>query len=301
MSLRNTLWRLAATTYNKFQQVILPYTLASGASHFHSNTRTISQKDMKIVIIPALSDNYMYLVIDEATKQAGIVDPVDPDRVLTALKDEDVKLTSILTTHHHWDHAGGNENMVKKVSGLKVYGGDDRIGALNNKVSHDDEFKIGNLNVRCLFTPCHTSGHICYYVTGESGEEPSVFTGDTLFIAGCGRFFEGNPEQMHEALVKILGNLPDHTKVYCGHEYTVNNLKFALQVEPSNAAIKEKMSWAESKRTENEPTVPSTIAEEKQYNPFMRVGQSSVQKHAGTDDSVATMAFIRKEKDNFKA
>lgn len=301
MSLRNTLWRLAAATYNKFHQVILPYTLASGASHFHSNTRAVIQKDMKVVIIPALSDNYMYLVIDEATKQAGIVDPVDPDRVLTALKDEDVKLTSILTTHHHWDHAGGNENMVKKVSGLKVYGGDDRIGALNNKVSHDDEFKIGNLNVRCLFTPCHTSGHICYYITGPSGEEPSVFTGDTLFIAGCGRFFEGNPEQMHEALVKILGNLPDHTKVYCGHEYTVNNLKFAFQVEPSNAAIKEKMKWAESKRAENEPTVPSTIAEEKQYNPFMRVGQSSVQQHAGTDDSIATMAFIRKEKDNFKA
>merc|ERR1712087_82962 len=151
-----------------------------------------------------------------------------------------------------------------------------------------------------MFTPCHTSGHICYFVTGPSGEEPAVFTGDTLFIGGCGKFFEGTGKEMHAALIEKLSSLPTETKVYCGHEYTVNNLKFAEHVEPDSEAVKSKMAWAKTQRSKEQPTVPSTIAEEMQYNPFMRVRESAVQSHAGMKDPVEVMGFLRKEKDNFR-
>ncbi|MBN3280024.1 GLO2 protein, partial [Polyodon spathula] len=256
---------------------------------------------MKVELLPALIDNYMYLLIDEDTKEAAIVDPVEPQKVVEAVKKHGVKLTTVLTTHHHWDHAGGNEKMVKLVSGLKVYGGDSRVGALNQKVTHYNTFKVGSLNIKCLFTPCHTSGHICYFVTKESSSEPpAVFTGDTLFIAGCGKFFEGTADEMYKALIEILGRLPPETRVYCGHEYTINNLEFAQHVEPRNDAIKKKLAWAKDKYDNGEPTIPSTIAEEFTYNPFMRVREKSVQDHAGQTDPVTTMGFIRKEKDNFR-
>lgn len=186
---------------------------------------------MKVEILSALSDNYMYLIVDEATKEAAIVDPVDPETVIAAAQSAGVKLTTVLTTHHHWDHAGGNEKLVKLAPGLQVrfpygllhptslfvhqvLGGDDRIGALTRKVQHNDSLKIGNLSVTCLFTPCHTSGHICYFVEAPQ-QDPAVFTGDTLFIAGCGRFFEGTADQMYKALIEILGNLPDNTVPTC--------------------------------------------------------------------------------------
>ncbi|XP_033120193.1 hydroxyacylglutathione hydrolase, mitochondrial-like [Anneissia japonica] len=266
----------------------------------HSQTVIILQPEMRVKILSALQDNYMYLLIDEQTNEAAIVDPVEPEKALEAVRQEDVKLTSVLTTHHHWDHSGGNEKLVTLQQGLSVYGGDDRIPALTNKVNHDDVFKIGSLNIRCLFTPCHTSGHICFYVTGQDGQEPAVFTGDTLFVAGCGKFFEGTPDQMYSALINTLSKLPDETKVYCGHEYTVNNLKFAEHVECGNADIKEKMSWSQVQRSKDTPTIPSTIGEEKKYNPFMRVGVKSVQEHVGQSDGIATMGALRTEKDGFK-
>ncbi|NP_001396525.1 hydroxyacylglutathione hydrolase, mitochondrial isoform 9 [Mus musculus] len=200
---------------------------------------------MKVELLPALTDNYMYLIIDEDTQEAAIVDPVQPQKVIEAAKKHRVKLTTVLTTHHHWDHAGGNEKLVKLEPGLKVYGGDDRIGALTHKVTHLSTLQVGSLSVKCLSTPCHTSGHICYFVSKPGSSEPSaVFTGDTLFVAGCGKFYEGTADEMYKALLEVLGRLPPDTKVYCGHEYTVNNLKFARHVEPGNAAIQEKLAWA---------------------------------------------------------
>jgi len=255
---------------------------------------------MKIQLVPALEDNYMYLLIDETTGECAAVDPVEPKKILAAVADAKVKLTSVLTTHHHWDHAGGNDELIKLTGELPVYGGDDRIGALTQKVSHNTELKLGNLHIKCLFTPCHTSGHICYYVTGDNAD-PAVFTGDTLFSGGCGRFFEGNPSEMYTALVEILSKLPGKTKVFCGHEYTVANLKYAAHVEPDNQDIKEKSRWAEEQRRNNQSTIPSTIDEELKINPFMRVGVSSVQNHAGgVKDPVAVMGYLRKEKDSFK-
>uniref|UniRef100_F7EAX7 Hydroxyacylglutathione hydrolase, mitochondrial n=1 Tax=Monodelphis domestica TaxID=13616 RepID=F7EAX7_MONDO len=275
-----------------------------GASCQHTDFRKcqiIEQDNMKVELLPALTDNYMYLIIDEDTKEAAIVDPVQPQKVVETVKKHGVKLTTVLTTHHHWDHAGGNEKLVKMERGLKVYGGDDRVGALTQKVSHLTTLQVGSLTVKCLSTPCHTSGHICYFVSKpNSSEPPAVFTGDTLFVAGCGKFYEGTADEMYKALLEILGRLPPETKVYCGHEYTINNLKFARHVEPNNTAIQEKLAWAKTKYGIGEPTVPSTIAEEFTYNPFMRVREKTVQQHAGETDPVTTMRAIRKEKDNFK-
>ncbi|XP_069920244.1 hydroxyacylglutathione hydrolase, mitochondrial isoform X4 [Oryctolagus cuniculus] len=232
---------------------------------------TVQQGAMKVQLLPALTDNYMYLVIDDDTKEAAIVDPVQPQKVLDTVRKHGVKLTTVLTTHHHWDHAGGNEKLLKLEPGLKVYGGDDRIGALTHKVTHLSTLQVGSLSVKCLSTPCHTSGHICYLVSKPgSAEPPAVFTGDTLFVAGCGKFYEGTADEMYRALLEVLGRLPPDTKVYCGHEYTINNLKFARHVEPGNAAVREKLAWAKDKYGSGEPTVPSTIAEEFTYNPFMR-------------------------------
>ncbi|KAF2359928.1 Hydroxyacylglutathione hydrolase [Trinorchestia longiramus] len=277
--------------------------LTVGSGLHHSEQTTTKYPTMKVVVLPALSDNYMYLIIDEATKEAAIVDPVMPKVVLEAVKNAQVNLTSVFTTHHHWDHAGGNEDLVKEFDKkLQVYGGDDRIGALTQKVKHGDTLSVGELVVNCLFTPCHTRGHICYHVTCPSDDthRPAVFTGDTLFLGGCGKFFEGNAEQMHTALVKVLGELPDHTDVYCGHEYAISNLKFGLHVEPDNPALKSKMEWVKQQRENNLPSVPSTIGEEKQYNPFMRVKEASVRQHCGTSNSVDTMRALRDEKNAWK-
>lgn len=268
---------------------------------FHSQQSSISHSSkMQVHIIPALSDNYMYLLVDEDTKEAAAVDPVEPQKLAAAVQQHGLNLSTILTTHHHWDHAGGNLQMTQLFKGLKILGGDDRIPAMNQKVSHGDEIMIGNITVQCLSTPCHTGGHICYFANGKSEEGPALFTGDTLFIAGCGKFFEGTADQMHAALIEKLSSLPDETRVYCGHEYTVNNLKYALHVEPLNESILSKIKWAGTKREKNEPTVPSTIRDEKSYNPFMRVNESSVQNHASSSDPIGTMAFLRREKDSFK-
>ncbi len=212
--------------------------LIANTTHSQSFFVSISTRlvAMNVIPIEALSDNYMYLLVDEKTKQCAAVDPVEPDKVpfyvstlpngslnilnietlqvLDKVREMGLKLISVLTTHHHWDHADGNPGLLKKLGEtIPVYGGDDRIPALNHKVSHDDVLSVGALHVRCLFTPCHTTGHICYFVT-EATTPPVVFTGDTLFLSGCGRFFEGNATQMHCNLIDILGNLPNETVQY---------------------------------------------------------------------------------------
>jgi len=243
----------------------------------------------------------MYLLLDDTCKQCAVVDPVEPDKVLAAVKEEGYNLTTVLTTHHHWDHAGGNQDLVKKQPGLTVYGGDDRIGALTNTVKDGDTFKVGKLNIRALFTPCHTTGHICYFVMGnDETEPPAVFTGDTLLSGGCGRFFEGTPQQMYHALIEVLAKLPPKTRVYCGHEYTVGNLKYAQYVEPRNQNVQDRSNWAQIQRSKGEATIPSTIEDELTFNPFMRVREESVQTHVGATDPVSVMGLLRSEKDNFK-
>ncbi|KDO26387.1 hypothetical protein SPRG_08190 [Saprolegnia parasitica CBS 223.65] len=191
----------------------------------------------QVVVIPVLSDNYAYLLVDEATKTAAAVDPVEPHKVLDAAKALNVHLTHVLTTHSHFDHDGGNEEMLQLLPHLTIVGGkNDRASAVTHEVDHNDVVRIGALEVRVLYTPCHTPGHVLYLC------ESNLFTGDTLFIAGCGRFNGGTPAQMHHALNTVVAQLPLDTKVYCGHEYTTNNLAFAAAVEPANKAIAAKQA-----------------------------------------------------------
>lgn len=239
----------------------------------------------------------MYLVVDKDTGTAAIVDPVEPKKVLEMVKAKNLNLTTVLTTHHHWDHAGGNKELFKAMPTLSVLGGEERVDAVNRIVGHGDKLELGSLKIECLFTPCHTRGHICYKVS--SSDDVCLFTGDTLFIGGCGRFFEGNADQMYNALVKIIGNLPDATKIYCGHEYTLANLKFAKHVEPNNTDIDEKIDFALKCQSEKMPTVPSSVADEKRINPFMRVDQKTVQDHVKKSDPIMVMAALREEKNKF--
>lgn len=257
---------------------------------------------MKIVHVPCLEDNYSYLIIDEKTNQGAAVDPVEPEKVLGVAKDHGVDLKLVLTTHHHWDHAGGNEKIKELVPGIKVYGGSvDNVKGCTNKVENGDKLSLGpDISILSLHTPCHTKGHISYYLTGKEDEEPAVFTGDTLFIAGCGKFFEGTAEQMYQSLCVTLASLPKTTRVYCGHEYTVKNLQFAQTVEPDNGKIAQKLSWAQHQRQSGLPTVPSTIEEELETNPFMRVDQPELQEKVGCEVPVEALREIRKRKDNWR-
>jgi len=258
---------------------------------------------MRIVQVPVLSDNYSYLVIDENSAVSFAVDPAGPKQMLEAASKENVKISCILTTHHHGDHAGGNKELSKALGGVKVYGGDDRVEAVTNIVGEGDQIEVGFLKVKVLSTPCHTSGHVLYQVS-DSNEETkpiALFTGDTLFIGGCGRFFEGTAEQMHHALCEVIASLPLDTEIYCGHEYTVKNLQFALTVDPHNQAVKDKLEWAKKQRESNLSTIPSTVAEELSYNPFMRVAQPEISETIGMSGAspIEVMAQVRKLKDKF--
>ena len=222
---------------------------------------------MRVIPIPQLSDNYAYLVIDDDSRTAGIVDCAEAEPVLRAVREAGVELVAILPTHHHWDHVGGNEDLLQQLK-LEVYGyagQGQRIPGCTREVNDGDIIRVGTLAARILFIPAHTSGHIAYYFEREQ----SVFTGDTLFAAGCGRLFEGDAAMMLQSLSKLMA-LPDDTKVYFGHEYTEKNLRFALTLEPHNSELQRKHAWAVEQIGNNRPTVPTTIASEKATNPFFR-------------------------------
>ncbi|XP_022764888.1 hydroxyacylglutathione hydrolase cytoplasmic isoform X2 [Durio zibethinus] len=257
---------------------------------------------MKIFEVPCLEDNYSYLIMDESTKEAAAVDPVEAEKVVEAANQLGAVLKLVLTTHHHWDHAGGNDKIKQLVPGIKVYGGSlDNVRGCTHQLQNGDTLSLGSyLNILALHTPCHTKGHISYYVTGKDGEDPAVFTGDTLFIAGCGKFFEGTAEQMYQSLCVTLGSLPKPTRVYCGHEYTVKNLQFAMTVEPKNERIQQKLTWANSQRQAGLTTIPSTIEEEMETNPFMRVDLPELQGSIGCQSPVEALREIRRMKDNWR-
>ena len=255
---------------------------------------------MKIIQIPLLRDNYGYLIVCPKTSEVGIIDPSEAEPVLRRVEQEDVTLTAILNTHHHRDHTGGNEGLLASHK-LKVYGhkkDQGRIPGLTNGVDEGDEIQIGELRGKVLFIPGHTTGHVAYLFSNN------LFCGDTLFTAGCGRIFEGTPEQMHGSLRKLMA-LPDDTKVYCGHEYTENNLRFAMTLEPKNHKLVSRFARVQTQRARGVPTVPSTIEEEKQTNPFLRWDSKEIQtnlKAGGADlrlDPVSIFANVRKLKDAF--
>jgi hydroxyacylglutathione hydrolase len=206
-----------------------------------------------------------------------------------------LNLTAILNTHHHWDHAGGNTKVLSSLpSKIPIIGGKDCEGVTKTP-SHESTFKIGqNIEVTALHTPCHTQDSICWYMTDTSTSERVVFTGDTLFIGGCGKFFEGTPAEMHSALNKVLANLPDDTKVYPGHEYTKSNVKFLVTVDQGEAVKKLQKFADENKETQGK----FTIGDEKKHNAFMRVETEEMQKVTGEKDPVSVMGKLREMKNN---
>src|SRR5277367_3903171 len=258
---------------------------------------------MAIVAVPQLSDNYAYLVIDDASKQCGVVDCSEADKVLAEVNRRGLKLVAVLPTHWHADHVGGNQDLARAVPGLRVYGARGeagRIPAMTDEIDDVDEVAIGPIRGHVLGIPAHTSGHIAYYFPTLK----AVFTGDTLFIAGCGRVFEGRADTMVASLGKLAA-LPEDTRVYCGHEYTQRNLEFALTLEPGNQALREKYDWTVKTRAAGKWTVPSTIGDEKAFNPFLRANSPELRANlkkkfpALGDDPVEIFARARELKDSF--
>jgi len=259
-----------------------------------------SAAGLSITPLPAFEDNYLWLLARDG--QAAVVDPGDPAPVLRALGERGLRLSAILVTHHHGDHAGGVPAL--RATGATVYGprGED-IDGIDVRVGGGDTIAALGVRFTALDVPGHTAGHIAYFA--EALDPPAVFCGDTLFAGGCGRLFEGTPAQMLASLDRLAA-LPPATQVYCAHEYTLANLRFALTVDPDNVALKARAEAARALRARSEPTVPSTIALELATNPFLRSAAPSIrdaaQRRSGVTnpDRVQTFAAIRAWKDVFR-
>ena len=252
---------------------------------------------MKIEIISCLSDNYSYLIHEEKSNIVSIVDPSEfnaCDKVIKKYK----KLDNILNTHHHADHVDGNLRLKEKYNS-KIFGFEkdkNRIPGIDILLSDNGFYKIGNLVFKVIFVPGHTSGHIAFHFE----KEQIVFTGDTLFSLGCGRVFEGTHEEMFNSINK-LKNLNPKTSLYCGHEYTKKNLEFCLDIDPHNSFLKEKALMINSKLSNRQPTVPTTIEEELKTNIFLRCNDTIIKKALKLENSSDQEIFskLRDLKDNF--
>ena len=253
---------------------------------------------MNIEIIHCLNDNYSYLIKDDQTDTVAIIDPSEFGPCDKKINKKYKKLDFILNTHHHFDHVGGNVELKKKY-GSKILGFEKdkkRIPAIDVLLKDNQKFKIGNLDFKTIFIPGHTSGHIAFYLE----KEKVVFTGDTLFSLGCGRVFEGTHEEMFNSLKKIK-NLPEDTKIYCGHEYTKNNFEFCFKFNPNNDHLKDKQKEIVLKIKEGNPTIPSTIKEEIKTNIFLRYDDRDVKDTLNLKNASDLEIFtkLRDLKDNF--
>jgi len=256
-----------------------------------------------VLAVPQLSDNYAYLLSDPAGV-AAVVDCAEAAPVLARVVERRLRLTTALATHHHFDHVGGHQDLVAACPGLRVCGSADdapRIPCITDPVHDGDVITVGALRARVILIPAHTSGHVAYHFF----EAAVVFTGDTLFAGGCGRLFEGDAAQMMRSLARLTA-LPDDTRVYCGHEYTEKNLRFAATLEPHNGPLRDRLAAVERVRREGRPTVPTTIGEEKATNPFLRVTSPELRDAVAArvpgvdrDDPVAVFAAVRALKDRF--
>lgn len=256
-----------------------------------------------MIVVPGVgsSNNYAYIVSDEATKEAVLIDPANPPEVAPVVKElvdsGKIKLTSIVNTHHHWDHAGGNEEMLKHFPNTPVIGGKD-CAHVTTTPRHATPFALGkSITINPLHTPCHTQDSICYHFSDPSSSDTNgaVFTGDTLFIGGCGKFFEGTAAEMHAALNEILAALPDDTKVFPGHEYTKSNARFLVKVDGENEAVRKLEKFANETR---ETQGKFTIGDEKKHNVFMRVREAAMQKATGAKEPVDVMGKLREMKNS---
>jgi hydroxyacylglutathione hydrolase len=242
------------------------------------------KNNIKIEIIPCLQDNYSYLIIDENKNDACVVDPSEAKPIINFIEKENINLKYILNTHHHFDHIGGNIELKEKYDSIVVgYKYDaERIPEINVLVEDNQIWKEDNFEAKIIHIPGHTTGHIAFYFFNEK----IIFTGDTLFSLGCGKIFEGTYKEMFESLSKIK-NLPEDTKIYCGHEYTLQNSKFCIEHDPQNQDLQNKITKINEKLKNNVPTIPSILKDEKECNIFLRA------------KNVESFSKLRDLKDNF--
>ncbi len=255
---------------------------------------------VEVVPIPCFEDNYAYLLVDRAAGETAVVDAPEAEPILAALAERSLRLTALLCTHHHWDHVGGNEALAAAFPGLDVVGLESdaaRIPGITRTLDDGADVEVVGLRATCLHTPGHTVGAVCFHVAAKGW----LFTGDTLFGGGCGRLFEGSAEQMQASLARLAA-LSGDTKVWFAHEYTAANLRFAARVEPDNPALRGRYERVRRQRTAGVVTCPSTLAEERATNPFLRWHEPTVidaaRAHGATGDTpTEVFAAIRRWKD----
>jgi hydroxyacylglutathione hydrolase len=264
---------------------------------------------LSVLTVPAFEDNYLWLIHDG--KHAAAVDPGDAVPILAALEAHRLKLAAILLTHHHADHVGGLPALLRHAkvpAQLPVFGPrHETIPGITHPLAEGDAITVPYLQLDCriLDVPGHTRGHIAYYTAPADTRPGWLFCGDTLFAGGCGRLFEGTPEQMSNSLGKLAA-LPDETQVFCAHEYTLSNLRFAREIEPHNPELLLRIDREADKRDHDLPTVPSSIGLEKSTNPFLRCREPAVIErvlstgHATSSDPVAVFAALREWKNVYR-
>ena len=253
---------------------------------------------MQVTPISCLADNYAYIINDSASKTVGVVDPSEASPIISFLNKKNLKLNYILNTHHHFDHIGGNAEL-KKLYNAKVVGfvGDKhRIPGIDITLNDNEKWTFGNSLVKILHIPGHTLGHICFFFKNEK----IAFTGDTLFSLGCGRIFEGTHRQMLESINKIK-KLPKNTNIYCGHEYTYKNAEFCMKYDPENVNLKKKFETIKKLRSENLPTIPTTLADELNTNIFLRCDQNDlkIKLNMKNEEDFKVFKKVRDLKDDF--
>lgn len=247
----------------------------------------------EVIIIGIAPDNYCYLI--RSNNDATVIDPADSDAVMTEVENRNLNLQYILATHHHSDHTTGIPDLKRKTGAL-VYGGDKRIKSIDKVFQDGESFLLGDIEVVVMAMPGHTRHQVAYYLASHG----MIFTGDTLFGAGCGRIFEGSADKLYNSLMKISA-LPDDTLIYFGHEYTLENLEFAAMVDTDNQDVKNRLEEVRQLRSEKKVTVPSTVILERTTNPFLRVHTIGIRKYLGMVDRSAVAVFeeLRKRKNRF--
>jgi hydroxyacylglutathione hydrolase len=255
---------------------------------------------LEILQLPVLADNYIYLLHEPVSDKTAAVDPAIAEPVIAALSTQGWQLDYIFNTHHHNDHVGANLRL-KQLTNCKIIAAEadqHRIPGIDIAVNHNDEIQLGKQTIEVIATPGHTSGHIVFYCA----KSQALFCGDTLFSLGCGRLFEGSAEQMWQSLQRIK-QLPTDTKIYCAHEYTLSNSKFALSVEPNNTDLNRRTTEVEKLRATNTSTLPSTLSQELATNPFLRTSSVSIRNalNISENDEIRVFTELRKLKDTFQA
>ncbi|MGB2926238.1 MAG: hydroxyacylglutathione hydrolase [Limnothrix sp.] len=259
---------------------------------------------MDIVRLPAFNDNYLFVLRAEGATEVVVVDPGDGKVILDYLRRQGLTLRTILITHHHYDHVGGNRLLLSRFPNAAVYASaydqaQGRIPGQTHALNDGDRLTICGRTAEILFVPGHTQGHIVYYFPPAQPESPGdLFCGDTLFLGGCGRLLEGNPQQMRRSLARIR-SLPDNTKIWCAHEYTLTNLRFALGVDPENIALNRRFDQVKLQRQRHEATVPGLLSLEKEINPFLRWDDPEIQKQMQHREADRVFTKLRGKRDLF--